>query len=103
MQVAARCAAFELTEDRPVLAERQDRFVDEVARPFVIGDGARAEFSDGKEPRPRKEFVPLLSTPAWNVRRERQAWEVVPGQETLTGKVAIAVEIGLDDVLRLGQ
>src|ERR1039458_3440294 len=103
VQVAARCAPLELTEDRPILAERQNRFVDEVSRPFVVDYGPRTEFGDGKEPRSRKELVSLLGPPAWNIRRQWQAWEVVPGQEALAGKVPIAVEIGLDDVLRLGQ
>ena len=102
MQVAARCTPLELTEDRPILSEWQNRFVDEVARPFVVDHRARAEFGDGKEPRSRKELVSLLGTPSWNIRRQRQAREVVPGQEALTGEVAIAVEIGLDDVLGLG-
>src|ERR1039458_1214205 len=51
--------ALKLAEDRPFLAERQNRFVDEVAGPFVVDHGARAEFSDGKEsgPRDRKRVV----------------------------------------------
>src|ERR1019366_3687863 len=103
MQVATLRAPLELTEDWSILTKRQNCFVDEVARPFVVDYGPRTEFGDGKEPRSRKELVSLLGTPAWNIRRQRQAREDVSGQEALAGKVPIAVEIGLDDVLRLGQ
>src|ERR1035441_11041901 len=68
MQVATLGAPLELAEDWSILTKRQNSFIDEVARPFVVDYGPRTEFGDSKEPRSRKELVSLLGAPAWGVR-----------------------------------
>ena len=119
IQPVAGCDRVEVAADRALLGalgsravcvgilalgHRQVDLVDDVARAFVVDDGARAELGDGQEARPGQEFVGVaLDAPAGDIGRERQAREAVAGQEAFAGEVAVGVEVGLDDVLGFGQ
>ena len=103
VQVAAAGAQFGAAGE-DVVADGQNDLVDRVFGAFVVDDRPGAELGDRQEPGPREEFVaPFLSPATRNVGRERQPRETVAGQETFAGKVAIAVEVGLDQVLGLGE
>ncbi len=85
-------------------AEVEIDLVDPVARALVVDQRARAELGDGQEARARDELVAALAlAPARHVGRERQAREVVAGQEALRREVAVGVEIALVDALGLGE
>ena len=78
--------------------------VDAVARALVVDQGARAELGDGQETRARHELVASLAlAAAGHIRRERQAREVVAGQEALRGEVAVGVEVAFVDAFGLGE
>ena len=70
----------------------------------MVDDAPRPELGDRQEPGPGQELVSRLPRPPRrDERRERKPGEVVARQEALAGEVAVAVEVGLDDVARLGQ
>jgi len=79
------------------LLARQHDAVDAVAAALVVDDGARAELGDGDEAGPAQELLlPLLVLARRDISSDRQAREVVAGQEAFGGEVAIAVEVGED-------
>ena len=68
-------------------AEVEIDLVDAVACALVVDERARAELGDRQEARARDELVAALAlAPARDVGRERQAREVVAGQEALAAK-----------------
>ena len=96
-------------------SHRQDGLVDDVARSLVVNDGAGPKLGDGQEPRPLQELLPLPKTPAHSAtraparpstrdeRRQRQAREAVAGEKALAGEVTVAVKVGLQQPIDVGE
>ena len=105
VDVAAPLAAGRPPRQRRLVPlDRQDHLVDQVPRALVVDVAARAELRDREEARARQELVlALLPPPARQVRGERQAREVVAGEERLGGEVAVAVEVGMLVELEIQQ
>ena len=108
MQVAAARAQFGAGGDQAVVSlqiDRKDHPVDRVTRTLVVDDAARAEFGNGQEARSAEILVALVfaQPAAGNVGRERQPGEVVSRQKALAGEVAVAIEIGLYQVVAGGE
>jgi hypothetical protein len=83
----------------------EDDLVDLEARSFVVDDRAGSELGDGEEARAREELVvgAAAAASAGQVGREREAREVVAGEETFAGEVAVGVEVGVELSLGRGE
>jgi hypothetical protein len=102
VDVAAGAAALSGGRDGAgVFPRGHEDPVDDVARALVVDDRAWAELGDGQEARAGDELVALAAT--GDEGRKRQAREVVAGQEALAREIAVAVEVRLDEILRLGE
>ena len=87
-----------------VRAEVEVDFVNAVASALVVDEGARAELGDGEEARAGDEFVAAFALAAGgHIGGEGQAREVVARQETLSGEVAVGVEIALVNAFGLRE
>ena len=63
---------------------------------LVIDEGPGAKLRDGEETRAGDKLLGLLrGAPARDVRGQRKAREIIAGQETFAGEIAIAVKIRL--------
>lgn len=87
-----------------VRAEIEVNLVNAVAGAFVINESAGAELGNGQETRAGDELIaPFSPAPARDIGRKRQAREVVAGQKSFGGKIAVRIEVAFVDAFRLGQ
>ena len=86
-----------------VFGHRHHYLIDLVAGAFVVDERARTKFCNRQETGARKKTVRLFLTPPGNICRERQTGEAIPGQEAFGGEIAIGIEVGLNEVLDIGQ
>ena len=75
------------------VAEREDCPDHTVGSPFVVDEAPGSELGEGKEPWPLEEGLASVARAVGYVRQERQAREVVAGQEPLGCKVPVRVEV----------
>src|SRR5690554_4523503 len=84
----------------------EDHPLDAVLLALVIDQAERAEFRDSQEARPREHTAVALPAPlagAGDEGGQRQAREVVAGEEALAGEVAVGLEVRLTPAVVLEQ